>query len=82
MVFVVLSLGLMTLDHRFGHLDRIRSVLEVAVAPIQYAVNLPFAASDWASDSLATRETLLEENRRLHQAQLLARARSSAIPAA
>lgn len=72
---MVLSLGLMTLDHRFGHLDRIRSVLEVAVAPIQYVVNLPFAASDWASDSLATRDTLLEENRRLHREQLLVQER-------
>ena len=75
MVFLVLSLSLMTLDHRFGHLDRIREVLEVAVSPIQYVVNLPFAASDWASDSFAARTTLQEENERLHREQLLLRER-------
>ncbi|HDP89955.1 MAG TPA: rod shape-determining protein MreC [Thioalkalivibrio sp.] len=74
-VFLVLSLSLMTLDHRFGHLDRIREVLEVAVSPIQYVVNLPFAASDWASDSFAARTTLQEENERLHREQLLLRER-------
>lgn len=72
---MVLSLGLMTLDHRFGHLDRIREVLEVVVSPIQYVVNLPFAASDWASDSFAARTTLQEENEHLHREQLLLRER-------
>ena len=70
---MVLSLVLMTLDHRFRHLESIRAVLEVAVSPIQYVVNLPFAATDWASTSLATRDTLLTQNTRLEREHLLLR---------
>ena len=70
---MVLSLVLMTLDHRFKHLESIRAVLEVVVSPIQYAVNLPFAASDWASESFSTRDTLLTENERLRREHLVLR---------
>lgn len=60
----------MTLDHRQHALEGIRASLSVVVYPMQYLVNIPFAVGDWASESLATHNTLLEENRELKNKQL------------
>ncbi len=55
----------MTLDHRQHTLEGIRATLSVVVYPMQYLVNLPFVIGDWASESLASRNRLLNENREL-----------------
>ncbi len=60
----------MTLDHRQHTLEGIRSGLSMVVYPMQYLVNLPFQFSDWASESLSSHNTLLEENRKLRAKQL------------
>lgn len=60
----------MTLDHRQHHLEGIRSGLSVIVYPLQYLVDLPFAVSGWASETLSSRTTLLNENRELREKQL------------
>ena len=67
---MVLSIILMTVDHRQQHLENVRSVLSTLVYPIQYVVNLPVAATHWLSASFVTRSKLLEENERLNQEQL------------
>lgn len=71
MVFVVISLVLMTLDHRFKHLETIRAVLEVVISPIQYAVALPFQAGSWVSEQASARSTLIDENNRLQTEHLI-----------
>ncbi|WP_242445412.1 rod shape-determining protein MreC [Chromatium okenii] len=38
---VMLALGLMVADHRFHHLDVVRSTLEVVIYPMQYVASLP-----------------------------------------
>lgn len=60
----------MTLDHRQHALEGIRSTLSMVVYPMQYVVNLPFEASEWASEALSSHSTLLEENRELKAKQL------------
>jgi rod shape-determining protein MreC len=60
----------MTLDHRQHHLEGIRGGLAVLVYPLQYLVDLPFAIGGWASENLATRTSLLEENSALRDKQL------------
>jgi rod shape-determining protein MreC len=65
-VFVLLSIVLMTVDHRQNHLESLRSILSTLVYPIQYVVNLPVATTHWLSDSLVTRKKLLEKNDRLN----------------
>ena len=60
----------MTLDHRQQTLEGIRSGLSLVVYPMQYLVNLPFAAGEWASESLSSHNTLLDENRKLRTKQL------------
>jgi len=61
----------MTVDHRYGQLESLRSNLSVVVYPIQYLVNLPVRLGHWAQESLDTRESLLEDNQQLRKEQLL-----------
>ena len=59
----------MTLDHRQHHLEGIRAGISVIVYPLQYLVDLPFAIAGWAGETLAFRQSLLEENRELREKQ-------------
>lgn len=65
----IVSLLLMFLDHRDDHLVRIRQVFSVVVYPVQMAVDLPFEMWRWATDSLADRSRLLDENSELKSEQ-------------
>lgn len=71
MLLLAVSILLMTVDHRYRHLEKLRSALSVAVYPLQYVVNLPVATGHWISESLITRRMLLEDNEQLRQQQLL-----------
>lgn len=73
-MFALLSIVLMTVDHRFHHLEALRSTLSVVVYPLRYVVNLPAELGDWASGTFSTRETLQDDNRSLHTRNLLLRA--------
>lgn len=68
----LVSTVLMTTDHRFGHLEAMRSTISVLVYPLQYAVHLPAAGADWAAGAFTSRQALQEENAELRtQNQLL-----------
>ncbi len=71
LVFVLLSLALMTLDHRQHGLDSTRAALSVLIYPVQYVINLPFTAGAWMADSLSTHTSLLRENKELRDQALL-----------
>ena len=72
LILVLLSAVLMTLDHRFHHLDNVRSGLSALVYPLRFIVNLPGDMLDWSADTFTSRETLQEENKTLRtQNQLL-----------
>lgn len=64
------SISLMNLDHRQHHLEGIRAGLSVIVYPLQYLIDLPFATVNWMGENLATRNTLLDENKALRDKQL------------
>jgi len=66
---------LMSVDHRQGHLERLRSTLSVIVYPVQYVVNLPIRFTNWASDSLVARHSLISENEQLRKESLLLNSR-------
>jgi rod shape-determining protein MreC len=68
---IALSIVLMAVDHRQGYLENLRSMLSIAVYPVQYLVNLPIGVVTWLSENLASHSDLLEENRRLREQQLL-----------
>jgi rod shape-determining protein MreC len=61
----------MVADHRYGHLESLRSALSTLVYPLQYLVNLPAVALHRMSESLLTRESLIRENTRLKEEQLM-----------
>ena len=65
----------MALDHRWHHLETIRSALSTVVYPLQYVVDLPASIGNWATDSLDSRTSLVGENERLKQQNLMLRAR-------
>ena len=69
--FILASLIMMTVDHRQGHLEKVRSALSVFVYPLQYAANLPVTFTDWVSEAFVTRASLMEENARLRDEQLV-----------
>lgn len=75
LVFVVVSVVLMTVDHRARHLDTVRAVLSTAVYPLQYAVDLPIQFGRWVADRVSTQTELLAANDRLRQQQLLIKSR-------
>lgn len=68
---VLLSIGLMTIDHREHHLDSVRGGLSVLVYPLQWLVDLPVSTAEWFRESLSTRRELQEENASLRTQQLL-----------
>ncbi len=60
----------MVVDSREHHLQFIRSKLNIAVYPIQAAVDLPFSIAKGISASLTSRRELLAENQDLRRRQL------------
>lgn len=71
MALALLSIGLMTVDHRSDNLHSVRSILSLLVYPIHYAVNFPVELGHWTLQQLVSRRHLLEEIRRLQSKQLM-----------
>lgn len=59
---LILSLVLMFSDYRYQHMDQVRSVLTVAVTPLQWAVDLPNRLWSWSATNFSDRNALLDEN--------------------
>ena len=74
MVAVVLSLILLVVDHRFHHLQQLRSTLAFLTHPLHYLADLPFTASSWLDEATSSHERLLEQNRELRDLNLHLRA--------
>ena len=71
----LLSLALMMLDHRMGHLESVRAALSVVVYPIRYAADLPSTVVHGIGAFLTDRQTLLRENHDLRETQVHLQAR-------
>ena len=76
LVFAVLAVLLMILDHQGQHLRQIRSALSVLTYPLVTIAAIPARVGGWMSDALTSEEqlrerhTALEEQHRLLQAKL------------
>ncbi|MDH5602242.1 MAG: rod shape-determining protein MreC, partial [Gammaproteobacteria bacterium] len=70
-LLALLSITLMTLDHRTSYVNSIRSSIAVLVYPVQYLVNFPANVGDWASESFTSRKTLQEDNATLRTQNLI-----------
>jgi len=73
-LFIIISLVLMTMDHRYQHLDTVRSTLTLVIEPLRQVINLPFILAGSASQSLSSRTNLLSDNEELRTQNLLLKA--------
>ena len=64
-LLVIASLAAMLLDHRQGHVSKIREALSVVVYPVQVLVDSPFRLYSWARAAVEERTILLDENEQL-----------------
>ena len=71
---MTLSLILLVVDHRFHHLQQLRSALAFVTYPLQYLADLPFTASHWLDETTSSRKVLLSQNRELRDQILHLRA--------
>ena len=62
-LFVIASIALMTIDHRWHSLELVRSALSSVVYPLQYTIDLPIRLYYWSDEVLSTKQILLEKNR-------------------
>jgi len=65
----------MTIDHRYKHLQVVRSSLATATYPLQYLAHLPSAISEILSENLAARSELLSDNDQLKEQALFNQAK-------
>lgn len=69
-LLVIASIILMTIDHRWNHLQVVRTSLSNLLYPLQYTIDMPVRFYYWANETLSTHNSLLHENRELKAMQL------------
>ncbi len=69
--FSLLSIGLIFLDGNTPYLAYPKSLLNMAVYPVQYIVSAPLSFFDWVSRNLSAQQNLIEENTQLKAEQIL-----------
>ncbi|MFP3873158.1 MAG: rod shape-determining protein MreC [Thiohalophilus sp.] len=74
LLLILISVALMTVDHRSGYIHTVRSGLAVVVYPLQYAVNLPAELMGWASNTFVSRDELQKQNAELRTQNTLLKA--------
>ena len=65
----------MTVDHRYQHLQVVRSSIATAIYPLQYLAHVPSAIGEWLAENLAHRNDLIKENESLHEQALFNQAK-------
>ena len=80
-VAVVVSIVLMSVDHRASHLESARSLLSTVLYPLQLAIHVPIRTGEWLSGQLSLRRTILAENARLREEQFVANTRIEKLEA-
>lgn len=70
-----LSIGLILADHRYHHLDALRSTLSVVVYPLHYLASLPSMLVRKVQGRMAEGEELRQRNRLLRRDNLVLKAR-------
>ena len=81
MAAVILSLALAMVDHRYHHLESVRSALSVVLYPVIYLADLPISAARSLREVFASRQQLREHNQILNQENLRLRARLQQLEA-
>lgn len=64
-IALLLSIGLILIDHKLNGFSSIRLYLNSLVSPLQYLANLPGDALSWSSQRLTSHQRLLAQNAEL-----------------
>jgi len=67
LLFSLLSIVLMSMDHRQQHVETLRNALSLLVYPVQRLVNVPADSVRWVSEQLTSKEELRTEIQGLKQ---------------
>lgn len=62
---IAVSIAMMVVDHRFHHLEIVRTNISLALSPIRYLVSLPATGGNWLNDWFTSHTELLNENAEL-----------------
>lgn len=82
LVYLVLAVVLMVLDHRGGWLKAARAQTEVAVQPLWWLAGLPSRMGAGLREDAVTRSQLARDNERLRNAMLILAVRNARLQAA
>ncbi|MGD2082006.1 MAG: rod shape-determining protein MreC, partial [Chromatiales bacterium] len=66
----VVSLALMVADHRYDHMETVRSALSVVTYPLHLLAESPVTLTRWVDETFSTRRELYRDNQRLHEQNL------------
>lgn len=72
---VCFCIALMIVDHRFNHLEVVRSHISLVLSPLRYLVSFPAMAGNWVSEWFTAHTELLENNGELRSDVRLLNAR-------
>lgn len=78
-LLVLLSAGLMFVDHRYQHLETVRGVLAGAIAPLRYTVDLPATWLGWTSEHMTGHGDLIDRIHELERNNIELRARQQRL---
>jgi len=63
--FIVICITMMVVDHRFHHLEVVRTNISLVLTPLRYLVSLPATGGNWLNDWFTSHTELLNENAQL-----------------
>ena len=79
--YLTLAMIIMVIDHRAGYLERARTLASVLVEPLYRVAALPSDVARAGRLAIATQDQLVDENRSLREALLLAQVRLNRMSA-
>jgi rod shape-determining protein MreC len=62
LLLISICIGLMFVDHRYNHLEIVRSNISSVLSPLRYLVSLPGLGGSWVSEWFTSHTQLLEDN--------------------
>ena len=65
LLLISVCIGLMFVDHRYNHLEIVRTNISVLLSPLRYFVSLPALGGSWVGEWFTSHTLLLEENESL-----------------
>lgn len=65
LLLISICIGLMFVDHRYNHLEIVRSNISLVLSPLRYLVSLPAIGGNWVSEWFTSHTELLEDNESL-----------------